>query len=244
MIFVGGGQDREQQIIWRDLREEGEPLREAVDKDVALLAVCGGYHLLGDRYLAADGEDMTGIGIFDVHTTAGKSRLIRNAVVQSPHLPAPGTLVGFENHGGRTHLAPDAQPLGTVVAGGENNGEDGTEGCVYRNAFGTYLHGSLLPKNPHLADLILTRGLQRRYPDYQLPPLDDALEWAAHRTALRRAGIREEQREARPGQASLAMYVYFPFCRSLEDGPSNPEPSMSLHTSACLCLVNCYAPSR
>ena len=199
VIFVGGGQDREQRIIWGDLREKGEALREAVEEGVALLAVCGGYQLLGERYVSADGGEMTGIGVFDLHTTAGASRLIGNAVVASPHLPTPGTLVGFENHGGRTHLGGDAEPLGAVLAGNGNNGGDGTEGCVYRNAFGTYLHGSLLPKNPHLADLILTRGLQRRYPGYQLAPLDDELEWAAHRTALRRAGIREQQPEARSG---------------------------------------------
>ncbi len=198
VIFVGGGQDREQRIIWRDLTEKGEALREAVERGVALLAVCGGYQLLGERYLAADGAEMTGVGIFDMQTRASDSRLIGNAVVRSPHLPPPGTLVGFENHAGRTQLGANARPLGTVLAGDGNNGRDGTEGCVHRSAFGTYLHGSLLPKNPHLADLILTRGLQRRHPDFQLVPLDDEIEWAAHRTALRRAGIREEQRGAGP----------------------------------------------
>ncbi|MFO8060024.1 MAG: glutamine amidotransferase, partial [Bacillota bacterium] len=189
VIFMGGGQDREQGIICRDLTEKGEALREAVELGVALLAICGGYQLLGESYVSAELGEMEGIGIFDARTVAGGKRLIGNAAVRSEHLPPPGTLVGFENHGGRTYLAEGARPLGALLAGGGNNGSDGTEGCVYRNAFGTYLHGSLLPKNPHLADLILSRGLQRRYPGLQLTPLEDEIEWAAHRTALRLAGV-------------------------------------------------------
>ncbi len=189
VLFVGGGQDREQRLVCEDFaRVKGESLREAVERGVAVLAICGGYQLMGHFYRDADGTELPGLSIFDAYTVPGKGRLIGNIVVQSA-LPGreDATLVGFENHGGRTYLGSGCQPLGRVRVGFGNNGEDGTEGAVYRNAFGTYLHGSVLPKNPWLADELVERGVRRREPNFTLEPLDDALEHLAHDAAARRA---------------------------------------------------------
>ena len=178
VFFFGGGQDREQSLIYDDLLEsKSVHLAQAVHDGAAVLAVCGGYQLLGHYYQTATGERLPGIGLLDVHTDAGHRRCIGDVVVEadaSLGLRQP-TLVGFENHSGRTFLGQGLRPLGRVLRGSGNNGEDGTEGVAHGNLFGTYLHGSLLPKNPHLADLILERALCRR-----LEPLDDTLELAAH----------------------------------------------------------------
>ena len=190
LLFIGGGQDREQAIVWPDLERRREDLVRAVESHAVLLAVCGGYQLLGRYYRTPEGEEIPGLGILDLHTVAGSTRMIGNAVCSSPHLADPGTLVGFENHGGKTYLGPGCTPLGRVRVGSGNNGEDGNEGAVYRNVFGTYLHGSLLPKNPHFADLLLGRALARRDPGALLEELEDELEWRAHRAAARLAGIR------------------------------------------------------
>ena len=192
IIFVGGGQDRQQELVWKDLQDRREILSEAAENDVVMLAVCGGYQLFGRYYWTCSGE-IPGIGIFDVHTVAGDTRIIGNTVITSHYLEGEGeisTLVGFENHAGRTYLANGTEPLGQVLMGGGNDGESKTEGCVYRNCFGTYLHGSLLPKNPHLADLLLSRAISRQCEDAELEPLDDNVEWAAHRAALSRSGIK------------------------------------------------------
>ncbi len=193
LFFIGGGEDRQQALAARDLQSgKGDVLREAVEAGAVLLAVCGGYQLMGHVYRPAEGEDLPGVGLLDLTTShPGKRhpRLIGNIVVRwEPPAPgAPSTLVGFENHGGRTRLGPGARPLGRVVAGGGNNGEDGTEGAVYRHAFGTYLHGPLLPKNPWFADHLIALALRRRHGEVPLAPLDDDLEAAAHQAALRRA---------------------------------------------------------
>ncbi|MEW6554821.1 MAG: glutamine amidotransferase [Actinomycetota bacterium] len=185
LYFIGGGQDREQILVCEDLsREKGEALRQAVEEGAALLSICGGYQLLGDHFLTYTGEDLPGISLFDVKTVGGDTRFIGNVAVASSLAGVEGTLVGFENHSGRTHLGPGCKPLGRVIAGYGNNGEDGGEGCVYRNAVGTYLHGSLLPKNPRLADWFILQALRRRHDLEGLPPLDDSLEDAAHRAAL------------------------------------------------------------
>ena len=187
VFFFGGGQDRQQGLVYDDLLEiKSLPLGRAVADGAAVLAVCGGYQLLGHYYQTADGERLSGIGLLDIHTEAGQNRSIGNVVVESEGLGlTPATLVGFENHSGRTYLGTGMAPLGRVRVGSGNNGEDGQEGVVSGAIFGTYLHGSLLPKNPHLADLIVLRSLARRGID-RLSPLDDTAELAAHRFVVDR----------------------------------------------------------
>lgn len=193
LFFIGGGQDKEQDEVARDLREvKGDDIRGAVEADVPVLAVCGGYQLLAKFYRPAEGPELAGLGIFDAWTIH-KGKRVPRCVGDVALSWGESTLVGFENHGGRTYLGEGALPLGRVLAGYGNNSEDGAEGCVYRNAFGTYLHGSLLPKNPHLADAVLALALRRRYGEdgarEALVPLDDALEWQAHEAMLRRLGV-------------------------------------------------------
>ena len=189
LIFFGGGQDREQEVVSPDfVANKGAAVREAVEDGAVVLAVCGGYQLLGHTYTTVDGEELAGAGVFDIRSVPGPRRHIGNIVVEAELNDARRTLVGFENHSGRTYVGPGCRPLGRVLSGGGNNGEDGTEGAVYRNAFGSYLHGSLLPKNPWFADLLIERALRRRYgPDATLSPLDDALEERAHDRIVRRA---------------------------------------------------------
>lgn len=191
IFFFGGGQDREQALVYEDLIEfKQPPLERAVAQGAAVLAVCGGYQLLGHYYKTADGERFPGIGMIDVRTEAGKKRFIGDVVVDSevPGL-SPSTLVGFENHSGRTFLGPGARPLGKVRLGSGNNGSDRTEGTIHGNVIGTYLHGSLLPKNPHLADYLVLKALTRRGVA-DLSPLDDSVELAAHERILQRAAQR------------------------------------------------------
>lgn len=192
LLFIGGGQDKEQSEVARDLRErKAEGLRAAVEADMPVLAVCGGYQLLARYYRPAEGPDLLGAGIFDawtVHKGKAAARCVGNVALAWEG----GTLVGFENHGGRTYLAAGARPLGRVLAGHGNNGEDGAEGCIYRAVYGTYLHGSLLPKNPHFADHLLTLALRRKFgagAAGALTPLDDGAEWQAHEAMLRRLGV-------------------------------------------------------
>lgn len=184
MLFMGGDQDREQEVVVDDLRtRHAARLREIVEQGVPYLAVCGSFQLLQRYYHPAVGPDLIGIGVFDAHTIhPGQDvpRCVGNIVVEWEG----GSIVGFENHGGRTYLEGDTRPLGTVRSGFGNNGEDGTEGARVHNVFGTYVHGSLLPKNPELADYLLRLALDRRFPDYELPPLDDTLEHDAHRAAV------------------------------------------------------------
>jgi CobQ-like glutamine amidotransferase family enzyme len=191
IAFFGGGQDSNQALVADDFRQvKGPALRHAVETGLAVLAICGGYQLMGHSFRTHTGEEMPGVGIFDAWTVAGEKRLIGNVVVEWGDAPeeAPArTLVGFENHSGRTYLGTGCRPLGRVRVGFGNNAEDRTEGAVYRNAHGCYLHGSLLPKNPHLADHLIGAALCRRYgAEAQLTPLDDGLEWAAHRAMVER----------------------------------------------------------
>ncbi len=188
VFFFGGGQDREQALIYDDLKEfKQESLRRAQANGAQILAVCGGYQLLGHYYQTADGERFDGIGLIDVRTEAGKKRFIGDVVVLTNiEGLEPTTLVGFENHSGRTFLGPDAKPLGKVLRGSGNNGSDRTEGLIQNGVIGTYLHGSLLPKNPHLADHLIKAALRRRG-DGALSQLDDSAELAAHGWILQRA---------------------------------------------------------
>jgi CobQ-like glutamine amidotransferase family enzyme len=162
MLFIGGGQDKEQAPVSQDLHElKGIGLWAAIEDDMPVLAVCGGFQLLAHYYRPAEGPDMRGLGVFDAwteHKGAQVPRCIGDIALRW----GDQTLVGFENHGGRTYLGT-AKPLGIVLKGNGNNAEDHTEGAIYRNAYGTYLHGSLLPKNPHFADHLIELALQRKY---------------------------------------------------------------------------------
>ncbi|MBI2305087.1 MAG: glutamine amidotransferase [Chloroflexi bacterium] len=187
ILFMGGGQDKEQQLAAQDMEgEKGGLLRAAVEDGLAVLAICGGYQLLGHYYRPASRPEMKGVSVLDVttlHKGSQTSRCIGNVVAQWEGK----TLVGFENHGGLTYLGPEAKPLARVVIGYGNNGQDKGEGAQYLNAFGTYLHGSFLPKNPHFADHLLRLALERRYGHASLEPLDDDLEMTAHGAAVARA---------------------------------------------------------
>lgn len=188
LVFFGGGQDREQAVVSEDfVREKGEAVREAVEEGAALLAICGGYQLLGKSYTTFEGQELPGAGLFDVRSVPGPKRHIGNVLVETELDGQRRSLVGFENHSGRTYLGPDVAPLGRVVVGAGNNGEDGTEGAVYLSAIGCYLHGSLLPKNAWLADLLLTAALRRaRGHSGPLATLDDRLEEQAHAAVVNR----------------------------------------------------------
>ena len=184
IFFFGGGQDQEQVTVSRDLAgAKGEAITSAVENGAALLSVCGGYQLLGKEYRPHDAEPLPGIGLFDVTSTAGPERFIGNVVVESRW----GSLVGFENHSGLTFLGESATAMGNVRVGRGNNGRDGTEGVIYRNALGCYLHGSLLPKNPVLTDWLLAGGLRHRYDDDTMDAVDSSIEEAAHASAMARA---------------------------------------------------------
>ena len=188
LVVLGGGQDRAQRAIAEDLRRyKGPSLAAAIEAGLPVLAVCAAYQLLGHFYRTADGYEIPGLGIFDVWTEAGKGRLTGNIAIRAQLPDRTLTLVGFENHGGRTYLGPRARPLGRVLRGHGNNGADRTEGVMYRSAIGTYLHGSLLPKNPELADWLLQAALDRRYGgSVRLGRLDDRFEERARTVILRR----------------------------------------------------------
>lgn len=184
LFFFGGGQDQQQELVARDLvvSSKGKVIKEEVERGVPLLAICGGYQLLGDYYAPFDSPKLPGVGLFPAYTEASHDRMIGNIVVHTTNYQLPTTsLVGFENHSGKTYLKPGATPLGQVVKGFGNNGQDKTEGCIYKNAIGCYMHGSLLPKNPKLADWLLQKALEVKYgKEIKLEPLDDDLENKAH----------------------------------------------------------------
>ncbi len=193
LYYVGGGQDREQMLVAENLAAKAEPLREAVADGVALLAVCGGYQLLGRSYRGFHGEDMPGTGLLPLETVAGDRRMIGDVLLECELEPGERrTLAGFENHAGRTVLDPGAEPLGRVLAGFGNDGESGFEGCRAGRVIGTYLHGPLLPRNPWLADWLLGQALAHRTggDPPRLAPLPDALEVQAHEVAAARARSR------------------------------------------------------
>ena len=192
LIYVGGGQDREQALIAPDLAAKGAAIGEAVDGGTAVLAVCGGYQLLGRFYRDRGGAELPGAGLFPLHTVAGERRLIGDCLLECELEPGEKhTLAGFENHAGLTRLEPGAEPLGRVVAGFGNDGASGFEGCRVGTAIGTYLHGPLLPRNPWLADWLLARALAHRLGEAPaLEPLPDGLEQEAHLVSAARARSR------------------------------------------------------
>jgi CobQ-like glutamine amidotransferase family enzyme len=189
LVYIGGGQDRDQVLVAEDmLRTKRDAISSAVEDGAALLAVCGGYQLLGHRYQLGN-ESIPGLGIADLETVRDPGpRLIGNVSIEVDLGTGPQVLAGFENHGGRTHLGADAVPLGRVLHGHGNNDVDGYEGVRRLNLIGTYLHGPLLPKNAWLADHLIALALERRTGTRpELEPLSDQLEAASHDSALRAA---------------------------------------------------------
>ena len=179
LFFIGGGQDFEQEVLMPDLRgEKTQELISAIEDELPVLAICGGYQMLGQYYKTWDGQQCDFTGALDLYTVGSEQRMIGNYMFSCEE--AGCNIVGFENHSGKTYLGSGVRPLGRVLEGSGNNGEDGTEGARYKNVFASYSHGCLLPKNPKLADLILQTALERKYGALTLPPLPDTLETAAH----------------------------------------------------------------
>ncbi len=189
LYYVGGGQDREQALIAPDMAAKGPGLAEAVAAGAAVLAVCGGYQLLGRFYRDRQGSELPGAGLLPLYTLSGERRMIGDVLLECELEPGERrTLAGFENHAGRTHLEEGADPLGRVVAGFGNDGESGYEGCRAGRVVGTYLHGPLLPRNPWFADWILGQAATHRTGEPpELEPLPDSLEEQAHEVSAARA---------------------------------------------------------
>lgn len=184
LYFLGGGQDKQQIVVAEELQKYKNELLTAVENNIVFLAICGGYQLLGHYYQPSNTEKIVGIGVFDAYTVASESRLIGN-VTSECNFIEPNTLVGFENHSGLTYIQGNTEPLATIKVGKGNNGVDGTEGARYKNAFGTYLHGSFLPKNPHFTDCLISLALQRKYgANVDLISLDDSFELSAHASVI------------------------------------------------------------
>ena len=189
LLYIGGGGNRQQQLVYQDLLKRAENLRSAVQQGVVLLAISSGFQLMGISFGPEDGTEYSAVGVFDAYSITEGQHMVGQVVVKSSMLKSQPTVVGFENHSGRTYLGQYCSPFGQVIKGIGNNGEDGTDGAVSYNAFGTYLHGAVLPNNPHFADLLLRRALQRRDDEIELTNLTDEFEWKAHRSALKRAGV-------------------------------------------------------
>ena len=208
LLFMGGAQDRQQQIVADDLMRKKDVLKKMVEDGIPGLYICGAYQFLGKYYKDADGTIIPGLNILYLHTEnpgSNHPRLIGNIIIKlDATLKTSGgvsrtpsrwnridTLVGFENHGGRTYLGRKVKPLGKVIKGFGNNGEDGTEGAIYKNSFGSYFHGPILPKNPHLADILIKLALEKKYAvsPINLSPLDDSLEIKTRKSIAKRLSI-------------------------------------------------------
>ena len=183
LFFIGGGQDFEQEVLLSDLKAgKGSEIKAAIADGKTFLTICGGYQMLGSYYRTWDGKQCDFIGAIDYYTVGAKERMIGNYMFRTTPESGDTVVVGFENHSGKTYLSEQVAPLGMMLSGNGNNGEDKTEGARYKNVFGTYSHGSLLPKNPVLCDFILQTALNHRYDGAEpLAPLDDTLELNAHR---------------------------------------------------------------
>ncbi|AEG60107.1 type 1 glutamine amidotransferase [Desulforamulus ruminis] len=177
-LFLGGGSDREQTLMAQDLMTRKEGLQAAIENDLVVLAICGGYQMLGQYYLTQEGQEIPGLGLLNLYTRAGTKRLIGNAVIEMMIHGERVQVAGFENHSGQTFIN-ELESLGKVLSGYGNNGQDGTEGARYKNVFCSYLHGPLLPKNSRLTDLFIGLALARRGLDNRLTPLNDELEQMA-----------------------------------------------------------------
>ena len=197
ILFMGGGQDFEQEVLLKDLNgRNGREITKAIKAGKTFLCICGGYQVLGTHYVTKEGQRCDFLGAVDFYTVGGKKRLIDNYAFRLAD--SSEIVVGFENHSGRTYLGKDVSPLGTILSGNGNNGKDGTEGVHYKNVFGTYSHGPVLPKNPGFCDLILRTALTHKYGDAgeNLPKLEDCFENSAHDTVLKKV-LRRPGREMR-----------------------------------------------
>lgn len=184
LYFIGGGQDKQQEDVAAELYSHKNELLSQRDDGAVFLGICGGYQLFGHYYQPHGKDKLNGISLMDAYTVAGNKRFIGNVTVETDFLE-PKTLVGFENHSGLTYLQGDTKPLGKSFVGNGNNGKDGHEGGRYKNVFGTYLHGSLLPKNPHFADYLIALALEKRYGEkIELKPLDDSIELDTHNSLV------------------------------------------------------------
>jgi lipid II isoglutaminyl synthase (glutamine-hydrolysing) len=188
LILFHGGADREMELASRDIQLKAPSLREASEANVVFLSVCAGFQLLGHYYKPFKGPELQGVGLLDFYTEGGGTRFMTHMALECEFKETGKmVLVGYENHSGRTYLGPHARPLGKVLVGWGNNGKDGYEGAIYKNVFGTYLHGPILPKNPQFTDFLIQRALERRYGKVELAPLDNSTEQAAHDAAFRLA---------------------------------------------------------
>lgn len=183
IFFIGGGSDYSQEIVYNDFLKYKDTFKEIIEDNKVLLAVCGGYQLLGKEYITKEGNALPGLNIFDYTSVHGNNRIIGNIVLETTLPITPKTVVGFENHGGRTYSK--YTPLGKVLAGKGNNDTDLVEGVIYKNYIGTYLHGPILPKNPHIADYLILKALQNKYDISELEKLDDTIEYKAHNKFLK-----------------------------------------------------------
>lgn len=187
IYFIGGGQDKQQEEVADELYKQKNFLTEERDRNAVFLGICGGYQLFGHYYQPHNKERLNGISLMDAYTVAGNKRFIGNVTAETDFL-TPNTLVGFENHSGLTYIQGETKPLAKVIVGNGNNGQDKTEGGRYKNVFGTYLHGSFLPKNPHFADYMIELALEKRYGEkIQLQKLDDSLELKTHKSLVGKA---------------------------------------------------------
>ncbi|MBQ8951618.1 MAG: glutamine amidotransferase [Eubacterium sp.] len=185
IFFVGGGQDFEQGVLLEDLANgKGADIKAAIEDGKTFLCICGGYQMMGHYYETYDGKKCEFLGAVDLYTKGSETRMIGNYAFKLGNDIGGSSVVGFENHSGKTYLGKGVEPLGTILKGFGNNGEDGTEGVHYKNVFGTYSHGPVLPKNPEFADLLLETALKRKYGTAIMPALKDNFETAAHDTVL------------------------------------------------------------
>jgi len=190
LIFMGGAQDKQQQIVSDDLMKKQKELKRMIDEEMPGLYICGAYQFLGQHYKEADGAIIPGLNILDLYTenpSIDSPRLIGNVIAKIGGM----TIVGFENHGGRTYLGEEVKPLGKVIKGFGNNGIDETEGAIYKNSYCTYFHGPILPKNPEFADLLIKLALEKKYHvTIKLSPIDNSLEIQARAAIAKRLNIK------------------------------------------------------
>jgi len=220
LIFGGGAQDRQQKIVISDLKNnKGPVIKSMLDSYIPGLFVCGSPQLLGHTYMTGDGEILEGLGIFNMHSKHfghNKPRCIGNLICSienyfsTSETESVSTVVGFENHGGRTYLNSGLSPFAKVISGFGNNGQDGTEGAMYKNCIATYSHGPFLSKNPHIADWLIKKALEVKYQrNIKLKKLDDSFEWKAHKNILKRYNLSADTNKVNFGKFNSDLIPKF-----------------------------------